>query len=745
MEILRETPAKRWGEAFALGNGRMGAMVYGGIDTDRIDLSESTFFSGDGRTQNNREGAAKAFYKMRDEASREDFRAVKETAKDFIGIRGNYGTNLPVGSIVIETGLPKDQAEDYQRSLDLERGVAVSGWNFRGKKIATRAFASHVHKVIYYEITAEDRILNLRLRFESPREGEYKNYNIGCLYFECDARETMHSDGTTGTLLIGKAAIHTDGFPKAAEDALEIRQASRLGLYILMDTDFGCEYEDRLSQIHQMQMRMNRHLVAIEEISADKLEEAHGADMKELADRTTLELEGDEAVSQIPLMFQMGRYLLYSASREDSKLPPHLQGVWNDNVACRIGWTCDMHLDINTQMNYWPALVTGLPETELPLFAWIRDGLAPSGRETAKVSYGLKGWVAELVSNAWNYTAPYWASPIAPCPTGGVWILTHLWEYYQYTGDEGFLRETAFPLIEEASGFFLEYLFEDGKGNFTCGPSISPENSFSVNGEVYQISNGCTYEILMIRELFTIYEEAARILKREKEPGVKKARAARKRLLPYRITAEGTIAEWSHDYPAADSQHRHTSHLLGVFPFAQITPENRRLAKAAEKTLEAKLTPEENWEDTGWARSMLMLYEARLRHPDKAWHHIRKMLEKLLEPNGFIIHPPTRGAGAFDNVYELDGNTGLTSCIAEMLLQSHKGVLRLLPCLPKTWKKGRVTGLRARGGVTVDIEWNKKGCRAWMTADKTGTYTVVKGRTRREVSLEAGQRTAVWE
>lgn len=142
---------------------------------------------------------------------------------------------------------------------------------------------------------------------------------------------------------------------------------------------------------------------------------------------------------------------------------------------------------------------------------------------------------------------------------------------------------------------------------------------------------------------------------------------------------------------------------------------------------------------------MLMLYEARLRHPDKAWHHIRKMLEKLLEPNGFIIHPPTRGAGAFDNVYELDGNTGLTSCIAEMLLQSHKGVLRLLPCLPKTWKKGRVTGLRARGGVTVDIEWDKKGCRAWMTADKTGTYTVVKGRTRREVSLEAGQRTAVWE
>ncbi|MDY3919784.1 MAG: glycoside hydrolase N-terminal domain-containing protein [Candidatus Limivivens sp.] len=806
MQIKRVTPAGRWGEAFAIGNGQMGGMVYGGICRERIDLSENTFFSGDGCTENNQPHAAEAFYRMREEAAREDFAAVCETAQDFIGVRGNYGTNLPVGSLLIETGLSEEQAEHYERCLDLETGVVSSGWDYQGCRVQTRAFASHVHKVLYYEISAPDRIFRFRLKFQSPREGkgEYVNYHIGGLYFECEARENMHSDGTTGTLLIGKAAIHTDGFPKKSEEGLEIRNASRLAVYILVATDFQLETQDsvpaedaedgagllqtitggmesgRLSKIHRMQMEMNRHFVGFEELPADQLLEAHCADMKALANRVTLEIEGEGHAAEIPQMFQMGRYLLYSASREDSALPAHLQGVWNDNVACRIGWTCDMHLDINTQMNYWPAEVTNLPETVKPLFSWIENSLAVNGRQTARKSYGLKGWVAELVSNSWGFAAPYWARPIAPCPTGGVWILTHMWEHYLSVQDRKFLEKEAYPLIEEAVEFFDEYLFEDGNGYLTCGPSISPENTFRVpessqdseNGGAedsgtehsgaessgaensgaehsgaagmdYQISNGCTYEILMIRELFQIYLEASEILHKEKKL-TRKVRMDLKRLLPYRITEDGRIAEWSHSYSAADPQHRHTSHLLGVFPFAQITPENRKLAKAVETTIQAKLTPEENWEDTGWARSMLMLYEARLRHPDQAWHHICAMLDKLLEPNGFIIHPPTRGAGAFDNVYEMDGNTGLTSCIAEMLLQSHKGVIRLLPCIPKEWKGGHVKGLIARGGVSVEIQWKGKACQAWLTARKSGTYTVARGREKKEVVLRAGRRTRVW-
>lgn len=776
MQIKRTTPAERWGEAFAVGNGQIGGMVYGGVSCERIDLSENTFFSGNADEENNQKGAADAFKKMREYAVKEDFVAVHEEAKKFIGVRENYGTNLPVGNLWIVTGIAADRVENYERSLNLETGVAVSQWYVkeesdqkeRGQetcdqkectdnviKVQTRTFASHVHKMLCYEIKADQEILNLEVKFESPRGeefGEYVRYNSDSIYFECKARETMHSDGTTGTFLIGKANLYCDGRPKVTESGVTFRDASKLYIYLMMETDFEeiCEdstvfsEEDYLKKRPRLQCALNRRLVSFEEVAMDKIQREHENDMRELFNRVTLEIEGDGRAAEIPQMFQMGRYLLYSASRGDSVLPAHLQGIWNDNVACRIGWTCDMHLDINTQMNYWPAEVTNLPETTKPLFSWIKDSLVVKGRQTAKESYGLKGWVAELVSNSWGFAAPYWASPIAPCPTGGVWILTHMWEHYLSNPDRKFLEKEAYPLIKEAVEFFEGYIFEDGNGYLTCGPSISPENTFTVSGSEKgcQISNGCTYEILMIRELFEIFLKASEILKKNTKLA-EKVRKDVKRLLPYRITEDGRIAEWSHQLPAADLQHRHTSHLLGVFPFAHITPENKKLAEAAETTIQAKLTPEENWEDTGWARSMLMLYEARLCHPEKAWNHICQMLDKLLEPNGFIIHPPTRGAGAFDNVYEMDGNTGLTSCIAEMLMQSHNGVIRILPCLPKEWKKGHVKGLIARGGVSVEIKWSGRRCDAWLTAKKSGIYTVAKGRNKKQVELKAGKRIQV--
>lgn len=756
MQIKRNTPASRWGEAFAIGNGQIGGMIYGGIIAERIDLSENTFFSGNADEKNNQPGAADAFQKMRQAACEEDFDEVHRLAEDFIGVRRNYGTNLPVGYLEIETGLSEGEAKNYARALNLETGVVTSEWENCGQRIQTRAFASHVHRMLCYEMKTEKKVFQFQVKFHSPRGeeyGEYIRYNSDSIYFECKARETMHSDGTTGTFLAGKAVVLSDGQPNVTQEGLHLRNASKLTIFVLMETDFkeirdGAAVfteADYLKKGTQLQCLINRRLSAFEETEVDEILAEHEKDMTEMFERVSLEIEGEGPAADIPQMFQMGRYLLYSASRADSVLPAHLQGVWNDNVACRIGWTCDMHLDINTQMNYWPAEITNLPETTKPLFSWMKDSLAVKGRQSAKESYGLSGWIGELVSNSWGFAAPYWAAPLSPCPTGGVWVLTHMWEHYLSTMDMEFLEKEAYPLIEEAVEFFAGYLFEDYNGYLTCGPSISPENTFCVPGKEagYQISNGCTYEILMIRELFEIFLKASEILKKESEL-VQKVTADAKRLLPYRIMKDGKIAEWSHDYPAADLQHRHTSHLLGVFPFAQITPEDKDLAKAAEKTIQAKLTPAENWEDTGWARSMLMLYEARLRHPKAAWNHICSMLDNLLEPNGFIIHPPTRGAAAFDNVYEMDGNTGLTSCIAEMLLQSHNGVIRLLPCVPKEWKKGHVKGLIARGGVSVEMKWNGSRCQAWLTAKKDGMYVIIKGRTQKEVSLRAGERTRVW-
>jgi alpha-L-fucosidase 2 len=318
--------------------------------------------------------------------------------------------------------------------------------------------------------------------------------------------------------------------------------------------------------------------------------------------------------------------------------------------------------------------------------------------------------------------------------------MMQMWEHYLYAQDVRFLEIKLFPLLEGAVKFFKKYIFlDEATGYYSSGPSISPENSFLSNGRPYQISTGCTYEILMIRELFMVYQEACKVLKKE-EDHYREISSMTDRLIPYRITETGTIAEWNHDLPQADPQHRHTSHLLGVYPFSQINPEDTpQLCTAVERTLQEKLNPSENWEDTGWARSMLILYEARLHHGDKAYAHVRSMIDNLLEPNHMVYHPPTRGAGAFDHVYELDGNTGLTTGLAEMLLQSHNGVIRLLPALPAEWISGTVKGLRARGNITVDLAWEKgRLVYACLKAKKNTNCRVIYNSIGRELELIKG-------
>ena len=324
MQIKRTAPAQRWGEAFAVGNGQIGGMIYGGVSCERIDLSENTFFSGNADTENNQKGAAEAFKKMREYATKEDFVAVHEEAKKFIGVRGNYGTNLPVGSLWIHTGILPENVENYEQSLNLETGVVSSSWDMAlgGDfcRVQTRAFASHVHKMFCYEIKAEQEILNLEVRFESPRDeayGEYVKYNSDSIYFECKAREKMHSDGTTGTFLIGKANLYCDGRPKVTETGITFRDASKLVIYLMMETDFDeiredstvFAEEDYFRKRLRLQCAVNRRLVSFEEVAIEKILSEHEKDMKELFGRVTLEIDGEGHAKEIPQMFQMGRYL----------------------------------------------------------------------------------------------------------------------------------------------------------------------------------------------------------------------------------------------------------------------------------------------------------------------------------------------------------------------------------------------------------------------------------------------------
>lgn len=322
-------------------------------------------------------------------------------------------------------------------------------------------------------------------------------------------------------------------------------------------------------------------------------------------------------------------------------------------------------------------------------------------------------------------------------------------EHYRYGKDRNFLIEEAFPIISEAVDFFEAYVYEDKKGRLSCGPSISPENSFCVENGTYFFSNGCTYEILMIRELFQEYLELCGemedALPDKDQMRMKKIEEYLNRLIPYRITNTGTIAEWDRDYEEADRQHRHTSHLLGLFPYHQISVEKTpELARAAKKTIREKLTPAEQWEDTGWARSLLLLYSARLKDTQMAYEHLLSMQKNLLCPNLMVMHPPTRGAQSFMEVYELDGNTGYSMGVIEMLVQSQEETIVLLPCLPRQWEAGTISGIKARGGIELSVSWEKGELSEAAFISQTGQEVRVEYRGKRiAVFLEAEKETMI--
>lgn len=769
MKFTQERPASRFGEAYPVGNGQMGAVIYGSFPVEKITISENTFFSGSRSRENHQPGAAKAFREMRAHLCRGDYEAAHQTAKSFQGVRRNYGTNLPVGDVMItyrkqaEKGIQDAdekanrqkvsqksckaepyRPEGYRRCLDYGCGLAQTEFILSGNRVCTELFASHPDHVLVWHMESREA-LDVSIQWMPYHEnGEMTESDTG-FFYSAKAIETVHCDEPCGVTLYGRCEILSDGRCRWSEGAADILGAKEITLYFHCQTDYSNLMREipKDSAVAALEIResLEKKSTVLLQKNYETVKMRHIADVKKLMSRVELKLEGE--AEGAASLFQYGRYLLLSSSREDSLLPAHLQGIWNDDVACRIGWSCDMHLDINTQMNYWPADVTGIPEVLPPVARWLKK-LAESGQQTARESYGLSGWAAELVSNAWCYSAPYWATAISPYPTGGVWLLSNLWEHEDYSEDEKFLEETVYPLTQEAVRFFADYVFETEDGKLSCGPSVSAENSFLFKGNPYQICNGCTYEITVIRELFLRYLKYSDKI-RPDELLVKKVREYLPKLPDFRIMADGTLAEWPHDFPAEDPQHRHTSHLLGLFPFAQITPERTpKIAAAAGASIRKKLTPYEQWEDTGWARSLLVLYAARLHDKEAAWFHVKSMMKELLEPNGMIYHPPTRGTvfdDDFDHVYELDGNTGLTSGIAEMLLQSHDGVILLLPALPKEWENGYVNGLRARGGIQVEILWKKgKITKFGLFSPKARECTVRYEGISEVLSLKAGRK-----
>ncbi|MFV0502941.1 MAG: glycosyl hydrolase family 95 catalytic domain-containing protein [Lachnospirales bacterium] len=687
------TPATSWSDSFLMGDGHLGAAVYGGIENETIELSHNTFFSGE-KQHLKRENAPKAFQSMRENMILKNYDKAVEVADDFIGIRGNYGTHLPVGNLKIDftTKYSNLKYKFYSRKLNIFNAIGEVNSVVDNIKVEVEFFINHAdHSLYYYFNCGSQRSCEIYFENLFTKNKTYKEDEQ--YFFEIQALEKIHSDNKHGVKLKGSAVVFDcDGEIHYTHDCIKITNFKKFVLRVVTDTNFDIESETLLSKI-------NEDVFETALFDYEKIKEEHIKDIGNYMKRLEVSFNGNDDLSEF--MLQYGRYLLLSSSREDSMLPASLQGIWNDNVACQIGWTCDMHLDINTQMNYWLSESGNLQESHNPIFNWMERILIPSGRKTARDYYGMSGWSADLVSNAWGYSHPYWSKTISPCPTSGVWLASDYIEHYKYTKNMEFLNNRAFKVIEEAVEFFLDYIFINGE-KYSVGPSISPENSYIHRGKRYYFLIDSTYEKLMIYELFQqyLYLTNERNIKGKYTDKINKIIF---KFPIYHIGQKGNIMEFNKEYKEYDAQHRHTSHLLGLYPYRQIT--NKVLKNASYESIKERLVHYENWEDTGWARSLLILYMARLNEGDKAYWHIQEMYKNLLNPNYLVIHPPTREAPSFKEVYELDGNTGVAMGIIEMLIQSTDEYIELLPSITKEWKTGYLKGVKAYGNLEIDMYW----------------------------------------
>jgi alpha-L-fucosidase 2 len=738
-------PADEWMKALPLGNGRLGAMVYGGTQVETLALNEITMWSGaEDPYQENFCGKA-----ILSEIRKEFFAGRIDKGNDLsthflAGTPHSFGSHLPIGDLKLSFDTDSIPITDYRRSLDLRKAVADVTFQSGNTVYRREYLCSNPDKVLVVRCTANRRrSLSATLSLVLTRKATISTQNNELIFSGNMMQETqkMGVSFTGKVKVVAKGGtVHND------EQTLRIVRADELLIYIDVRTDYKqpdyqelCETTIKKAAARPYDALLSDHIADYSRLfSRVELSLGKGSDTLPTDVRWAEVKTGKDDPSLDALFFQYGRYLLLSSSREDSPLPANLQGVWNDNLACNMGWNCDYHLDINTEQNYWPANLTNLPECNAPLFRYIAD-LAVHGARTAQKVYGSPGWVAHTIANVWGYTPSGGGVNWGLFPTASCWIASHLWEHYRYTQDLQFLRETAYPLLKENARFFLDYMTEDPRtGYLVTGPCTSPENTFLFNGGHYSLSLMPTCDKVLVTEIYNACIRSSEILGVDTD--FRQAlQAALLRFPPFRIGKNGGVQEWLDDYDEASPNHRHTSHLLALYPYGQISLEKTpALAAAARQTLRLRENAP-GWEDVEWSRANLICNYARLKDSGEAYRSV-KMLEKDFTRENLLSISPKGIAGAPWDIFVLDGNTAATAGIAEMLLQTHEGYIDLLPVLPEAWSNGSVRGLCIPGGVTVDMRWKDgqvKEVILQATADYEGSLKTPAG-DRRTLSLRKG-------